>query len=89
MAGPLTEYLRLKAQARMSAENRGHELTKFKALVNTPRKHTAEATCKHCNMGVVVNDNPAPNEISVGGEAVALHCKRGASNGGSETQPTA
>jgi hypothetical protein len=74
MKGPLTEYLRLKAQARMFAENRGHEMGKFTSLVNTPQRHTAEATCLHCGKTAHVDDNPPPNGINVSGEAVAVQC---------------
>ena len=30
--------------------------------------------CKDCKMSVMVKENPLPNEINVGGEAVALNC---------------
>jgi len=34
----------------------------------------ALASCWSCHMEVLVNSNPMPNEIDIGGEAVALDC---------------
>jgi hypothetical protein len=30
--------------------------------------------CIHCGMDVSINARPLPNEIDIGGEAVALNC---------------
>lgn len=31
--------------------------------------------CSKCGMDVDLNTNPAPNQIDIGGEALALNCK--------------
>lgn len=35
------------------------------------RRHSK---CRRCGMGVQILTHPAPNEIDIGGEAVALNC---------------
>jgi hypothetical protein len=35
----------------------------------------AYAFCVHCKVDVICLTKPAPNEIDIGGEAVALDCK--------------
>ena len=37
-------------------------------------KNVAYSRCKICGMEVSVNVKPMPNEIDIGGEAVALDC---------------
>ncbi len=37
-------------------------------------RKSAIATCKYCHMAVRVVMCPMPNEIDIGGEAVALNC---------------
>jgi hypothetical protein len=61
----------LKESAKDSAEWRGHKLTRFHAL----ETYSAEAVCKVCGKGVVVNTRPMPNGITIAGEAVALNCE--------------
>jgi len=61
----------LKKEARETATWRGHKLGTFKPS----GKYSAIATCKRCGAEVVVNSRPAPNEIDIMGEAVALSCK--------------
>ena len=66
---------KLKRDARDSAEWRGHyALGNFKAHPYWGERIQI-ATCKRCGMQVVVNSRPAPNEVNIGGEAVALNCK--------------
>lgn len=60
---------RLKQEARQAAEHRGHALGNFKQVGSA-----YYAGCKNCNCGVWVTPKPAPNEIDVMGEAVALDC---------------
>lgn len=62
---------RLKSEARQAATQQGHELKRFRFI----RESYASAHYKHCNMAVVVCDNPAPNDIDTAGQAVALNCK--------------
>lgn len=60
---------RLKQEARQSAEYRGHNLGTFKQTGNA-----YYARCKNCDCEVWVTPHPAPNEIDVMGDAVALDC---------------
>ena len=62
----------LKRSAKESAEWRGHKLTRF----SSHGDHKAIASCIHCDMAVMVNARPLPNEIDIAGEAVALNCGR-------------
>ena len=71
----------LKAQARESAEWRGHSMTPFKDMTGLVKSRTFyRSTCRKCGMLVDVNPDPAPNGIDIGGSAVALGCKSIESN---------
>ena len=70
----MTKLNRLKREARDAAEWRGHTLARFRA--SDTRYHFAQ--CTQCNQGVSVTLTPRPNEIDIGGEAVALNCPRAA-----------
>jgi hypothetical protein len=63
----------LFAAARNSAAMRGHLLNPFEPL---EADRTFAATCQRCGREVVVNLRPAPNEIDIAGEVVALNCDR-------------
>lgn len=61
---------RLKQSAKVSCYNRKHIMTYFKNCdYGVWRAH-----CVLCGMETVVKEYPAPNEIDIGGEAVALDC---------------
>ena len=60
----------LQRSAAESCELRNHWMSPFTTLSDT----RAVATCTRCGMEVQVNTKPAPNEINIGGEAVALNC---------------
>jgi hypothetical protein len=63
----------LKRRAARAAKVRGHVLGRFQ----THRKdYSAFTRCKVCGMGVDVITRPLPNEIEIGGQAVALNCPR-------------
>lgn len=65
---------RLEQEARAACEARGHLLHGFRP--DEWRQTTlSSACCARCGRGVEVNANPRPNEIDVGGEAVAINCK--------------
>ena len=65
---------RLKREARVAAGWRGHTLGPFHSVsIHNIAKQAAE--CSACGMQVVVNTSPLPNEIQLGGEAVALGCR--------------
>lgn len=61
----------LQLDALESATFRGHKMGRF----HNNKKNTASyANCVVCNKQVDVNTKPLPNDIEIGGEAVALGC---------------
>lgn len=70
----MTKATRLKQEAKESAIFRGHNMTKFRHYLINGREHY-ESTCKTCERYVVVCLEPTPNEIDIGGTAVALSCQ--------------
>jgi hypothetical protein len=64
------EMKKLQKEAKASAQSRNHNLAEFTQL----GPHLAVAECVHCGMEVATNTHPQPNEIDIGGEAVALDC---------------
>jgi len=62
--------LELKTSALDSAMWRGHLMGKWESH---GAKYSA-SECLKCGALVTVNTNPAPNEIDICGEAVALSC---------------
>lgn len=68
---------RLKASAEESARLRGHALGPW---LEGHTKFARRASCSRCGREVVVNTWPAPNEIDIGGEAVAVGCGTRAAN---------
>lgn len=61
----------LRNDARRGATWRGHVMTRFRAYA-TGRW---ESYCRECGMEVNVKTRPAPNEVNISGEAVALNCE--------------
>ena len=57
---------KLQIEAIKSCEFRGHDMSAF-------NKHNI-SECKTCKAWVQTNNKPAPNEINIGGPAVAMHC---------------
>jgi hypothetical protein len=68
--GMLTVY---RVEATAAAQHRGHSLKWTKPYTHGARK-VQDGWCVRCGKEVQIIDHPAPNEIEVGGEAVALHC---------------
>jgi len=66
----MTHINRLKQEAAESCRFRGHNMGRFQT-----DKYGASATCNVCGAEVQVTPRPMPNEIEIGGEAVALNCK--------------
>ena len=62
--------------AEHSTKFREHVLNDYWILYYSLSRLTAHNNCIYCNMGVQVNTNPLPNQIDIGGEAVALTCER-------------
>lgn len=65
----------LKATAEESAKFRGHETIKWVTPWHGERASIQGGYCPVCGMMVQLITNPLPNQIDVGGEAVALGCK--------------
>lgn len=61
---------RLRKEALESCKWRGHGMKQF----HWQNKNRAFACCKRCSAFVVINSRPAPNEIDICGDAVALDC---------------
>ena len=61
---------RLRLEALGSCKFRGHNMKRFEHYT----KGRCCSSCKVCEKAVSVIVKPAPNEIDIGGEAVALHC---------------
>lgn len=67
---------RLRREAMESATWRGHQMGRWEIILGGGTgAHRQQATCKKCGKQVVVDTNPPPNGIDIGGEAVALGCK--------------
>ncbi len=54
----------LKKRAQSSTSFRGHKMKWNNGL----------GTCKHCGAWVQLNIKPLPNDIDIGGPAVAINC---------------
>lgn len=69
----MTTLERLRLEALEACHWRGHNMHKFTShhLHATQR----DSWCLTCAKQVTINSRPAPNEIDVGGEAVALNCE--------------
>ena len=70
----MTKIDRLIKEARGSCEARGHRMRRFTHISNRTCGQTAYSDCLVCDCSVSVIAHPAPNEIEIGGEAVALDC---------------
>lgn len=69
----MTRYERLRREAKATAERRGHDMENFdRAHWRIPGNGSSE--CKRCGAYVRINCNPMPNEIDIGGDAVAVNC---------------
>lgn len=70
----------LMREAYKSAKARGHLLTPFTCFTELREEEVDSkrldwhASCDRCGKKVHVITAPDPNEISIGGEAVALNC---------------
>lgn len=65
----------LTIEAAESATARGHDLTPFSRVTAWGyRPGATRSTCRACGREVTVNPHPMPNQVAIGGEAVALNC---------------
>ena len=70
----MSDLLTLKAQANESAERRGHKLA-WSGPYHGESRSVEYAECERCEAFVSVSTRPMPNEIDVGGSAVAINCE--------------
>ena len=63
----------LRIEATKAAKWRGHKLGKWNTSYENGRSR-ATAECLVCHADVQCNTKPLPNEIDIGGPAVALSC---------------
>jgi len=61
------KFSTLKKQAQSSTSFRGHKM-------KWSEKYPNYAECRKCGAWVQVMENPPPNDINIGGPAVAIHC---------------
>jgi len=65
----MTRFDRLRREALASCKIRGHKMRSLARGIDF-----AIWTCSVCGAGVQVLTHPQPNEIDIGGPAVALNC---------------
>lgn len=70
MIQPNPELRELQQEALKSTRFRGHKIHWDWFTSTCMLGH-----CKNCGKEVMVNTRPEPNEIDIGGEAVALNCE--------------
>ncbi len=63
----------LRQSALESCRFRRHTMNKFTVALNHPRVYMAQ--CNVCGKSVYVTLHPEPNDIDIGGAAVALGCE--------------
>ena len=80
-----TKLGKLMKEAMESCEFRGHEMGPWRVDFDQKRALTE---CRKCGMMVGVIQNPPPNDISIGGRAVAMSCSRIEQVGGVEANGT-
>jgi hypothetical protein len=79
MQQTLSKAQGLARQATRAAESRGHRLGAWlwRNYADGAIRN-GHAICLDCGREAFVATNPAPNDIDVSGEAVALNCPKGA-----------
>ena len=68
----MTTLIRLRREAGRTAKWRLHAMGRF--TLPHAGATVAYAECRHCGMMAIANARPAPNEIDIGGAAVAMNC---------------
>jgi hypothetical protein len=66
----------LKKQAQRASAWRGHRMHWIPAISHGEQRELQTGVCRYCDATVHLNTRPLPNEIDIGGEAVALNCTR-------------
>jgi len=73
----VTRHLnKLKKEAEAACSFRGHVMQWEPPVYNymRPGRHILSGMCVDCKKWVQVNTMPMPNDIEIGGDAVALNC---------------
>lgn len=73
----MTRYNRLRREALQSCRLRGHVMKRFKKYHYASFRFNdliGSAQCKRCSSWVQILTKPRPNEIEIGGDAVAKDC---------------
>jgi hypothetical protein len=66
----------LRKSAQGTTKARGHRMRWGNPYGNaTALVFSQNGQCSKCGMEVTLHERPAPNQIDIGGEAVALTCK--------------
>ena len=65
----------LRNEANKACKVRGHDTMEWSAPYHGETRSRQCASCSMCGKEVQITMNPLPNEIEVGGEAVALNCE--------------
>ena len=63
----------LRTEADTSARFRGH-IIDWVTPWHGEGRSLQNGSCRGCGMEVQINSKPLPNQIDIGGEAVALNC---------------
>jgi hypothetical protein len=63
----------LRLEANDAADRRGHAIAWGEPHV-TGRRSIQNGVCSVCGEWVQINDTPLPNDIEIGGPAVAINC---------------
>lgn len=65
----------LKKEATETAICRGHNII-WSSPIHGERTSVQYGECSNCGAGVHINMNPLPNDINIGGVAVAVCCQK-------------
>jgi hypothetical protein len=66
----IMSILGLMEETKKAVLSRGHDVKNWLVLGND----CYALECKDCKKTVMIKENPLPNEIKVGGEALAINC---------------
>jgi hypothetical protein len=73
--GKMTKERKLKNEAMEACRYRCHDMKRFTEIGKPGTSgHHFYSECRYCKKGVWVVCNPAPNDIDISGNAVALSC---------------
>lgn len=67
----------LKRRAQAATKYRGHRMRWGVVYGRANGPKSQHGQCRDCGASVSVHERPAPNDIDVGGLAVAVNCKDG------------